>query len=474
MASLFLIIPLAVVIILNLFFRNVKKLALYVGILLSAAQVLAVLFFEKACQMCPLNVLKDYLVFNLSVDNLSLIMLMSIAIVAFTAFIVAGATMEDEDKLFNLSNLIIIALMGMNGVVMVTDLFSMYVFLEVVAVSSFILIAINKTSDSFEGSFKYLILSAVATILMLTAIALLLMVTGDTSFAVVRAILGSNYMSVISALAICAFAAGLFIKGGLVPFHGWLPDAYTSAPSSVSVFLAGIVTKTTGVYTIIRLFTGVFGFSDAIKSILLVIGAVTIVFGALAAIGQNNFKRMLAYSSISQVGYIILALGTGTALGLAGAIFHLFNHAVFKTQLFVNASAVEKTSGTMDMDKMGGFSAKMPVTGFTSVVGFLSCAGIPPFAGFWSKFVIVLALWNSGNIVYAFIAVIASLITLAYFLSMQRRVFFGKLREGFENLKEAPAGIIFASVLLALVTFLVGVFLPYIINTIILPIDRIM
>jgi multicomponent Na+:H+ antiporter subunit D len=281
---------------------------------------------------------------------------------------------------------------------------------------------------------------------------------------------GSNYLTI---LAVAIFIGGLSIKGGLVPFHGWLPDAYSSAPAGASVLLAGIVTKTTGIYTIIRLVTTVFGFTPQIKAVLLFVGALSIVVGALAALGQKDFKRMLAYSSISQMGYIILSLGTGTPLGLAGAVFHMFNHAIFKTQLFVNAAAVEEQTGTRDMDVMGGLSARMPVTGTTSVVAFLSTAGIPPLSGFWSKLIIIVAVWVSGYHFYAMVAVLASVITCAYFLSMQRRVFFGPLVEEFKNIKEAKMGILVPEVVLALLTIGIGLLFPYVLNSFILPIKSI-
>ena len=223
----------------------------------------------------------------------------------------------------------------------------------------------------------------------------------------------------------------------------------------------------------IRIVSEVFGFSETIKMILMIVGLISIFVGALAALGQNDFKRMLAFSSISQVGYIILSLGTGTALGVAGAIFHLFNHSIFKTQLFINSAAVEKQTGTRDMDSMSGLSNVMPVTGWTSIVAFLSTAGIPPLSGFWSKLIIVIALWKAGYYWFAGLAVIGSLITLAYFLYMQRRVFFGKINVNFKDIKEAGASLIIPAIILAAITLGVGIFFPYFINTIIVPVSSI-
>lgn len=254
-----------------------------------------------------------------------------------------------------------------------------------------------------------------------------------------------------------------------MPFHGWLPDAYTSAPSSISVLLAGIVAKVAGVYTLLRLVASVFGFDGRVKTVLLIIGALSVIIGALAALRQKNMKRMLAYSSISQMGYIVLGLGAGSGLGIVGAIFHIFNHAIFKSLLFVNAAAVERQVGTNNMNKMGGISSRMPVTGVTSLIGMLSTCGLPPFAGFWSKLIIVVALWQSADYVYAAIAVLASVITLAYFLSMQRRVFFGELAKGMDDLKEANFGISLSAIVLAFITTGVGILFPAVFTKLILP-----
>lgn len=467
MALLLILIPLASIILLNIGFKNaMTKLAIWLGLLVSLIQIALVVFNIDPASLSFFNF------FNLEVDNLSGVLLLSIGIVSFCSILVGNGTICCPKRKFNFLNLILLSMIGMNGIVMVRDLFSMYVFLEITAVSSFILIAHQEDKFSMEGSFKYLVLSAVATVMMLSSIAILLMFAGDTSFTTVRdAVQGMNNTLVLVATAL--FVGGLLIKGGLVPFHAWLPDAYSSASSGVSVLLAGIVTKTTGVYTMIRIVSEVFGFSETIKMILMIVGLLSIFIGALAALGQSDFKRMLAYSSISQVGYIILSLGTGTALGVAGAIFHLFNHSIFKTQLFVNAAAVEKQTGTKDMNSMSGLSNVMPITGWSSVIAFLSTAGIPPLSGFWSKLIIIIALWKAGYFVFAGLAIMGSLITLAYFLVMQRKVFFGKINVNFKDIKEARASIIIPAIILAIITVLVGVFFPYFINTIIVPINNV-
>jgi multicomponent Na+:H+ antiporter subunit D len=374
-----------------------------------------------------------------------------------------------EDERFKFKNLLLIMSIGMCGIVMARDIFSLYVFLEIAAITSFILIAFRRDISGLEGAFKYLILSAIATVLMLLSIAAILLVAKDTSFISIAEALGAPGRNPIITVAIAIFLSALFIKGGIFPFHGWLSDAYSSSPAPVSILLAGIVTKVAGVYTIMRVVL-LFGTNPAINNILLAVGTLSILIGAFAALTQDDFKRMLAYSSISQVGYIVLGIGAGSGLGIAAAIFHFFNHAMFKSLLFVNSAALEKETGTNSMSKLGGVAERMPVTGSTSIVGILSAAGMPPLAGFWSKLMIVIALWQAGRYAYSAIAVFAGLITLAYLLTMQRKVFFGKIADGLSGVREAGIDIIMPSIAIASIVILTGIFFPFIFQSFILPI----
>ncbi len=466
MQALFIIIPFFVLLILNLpYKKNWRKYSFYVGLFIALFQILlsltsGALIWNKIIQVFQINFITE-----LKIDYISLVVLFTIGLIAGTALWVGrflpGKNDPSRDD-FNFVNLIILAVMGMNGVVMVRDLFSLYVFLEITAVASFILISINRDKFAFEGAFKYLIMSALATIFMLAAIALIFMNTQDLSYGAVSGLLKNlgNNPNPQLILALILFITGFSIKAGVVPFHGWLPDAYSSASSPVSVFLAGIVTKVAGVYTLIRLSYDVFNNNPAIGNIMMLFGLLSIIIGAFAAIGQSDFKRMLAYSSISQIGYIIFAAGIGTPLALTGAMLHFFNHAIFKSSLFVNSAAVEKEAGTRDINKLGGLASKMPITGGTSIVSFLSTAGIPPLSGFWSKFIIILSAWITGFHSYAVIALLASILTLVYFLILQRRVFFGKLAIGFENIKEGNIGVTFPALILSGITILLGLLFP--------------
>lgn len=480
MAALFILVPVLVVVFLNLpHFRLGTRLALYLAGVACLAQGAAALLVPAAAWEGPGALprwldLPALLGTTFPVDALGRVVLLAIALVGLCAVLVARYAREDRQNAFRFGNLLLLAVAGMNGIVLARDLFVLYVFLEITAVASLVLIVLERGRAAFEGAFKYMILSAVATAMLLAAVALLLIVSGGTSFEVVARGLHAAEGSRLALVAVALFLCGLAIKAGVVPFHGWLPDAYTSAPPAVSVLLAGIVTKTTGVYTLVRLVDAVIGWAPAVRQALLALGMLSIVVGALGALAQRDLKRMLSYSSVSQVGYVVLGLGAGPGLGVAAAAFHLFNHAVFKTLLFVNAAAVEREARTRDMEALGGLSSRMPVTGATSVVAMLSTAGLPPFAGFWSKLLVVVAVWRAGHPLVAAAAVLLSVLTLAYLLAMQRRVFFGEPAPALAGVREAGGWALAPAVLLAAVTVALGLAAPWLFHTFLLPVGSIL
>ena len=198
-----------------------------------------------------------------------------------------------------------------------------------------------------------------------------------------------------------------------------------------------------------------------IMDVLTVIGILSMVIGVLLAIGQWDFKRLLAYHSISQVGYIILGLSLGTPLGILGGLFHLINHSVFKSLLFLTSGAVEYAAGTRDLHKLGGLRNKMPVTAGTNLVASMSIAGIPPFNGFWSKMIIIAACVQASHYWSAVWAVFASVITLASFLKIQKYVFFGELNRELtgKDIKEVPVSMLLAMIILSVLCMAMGLLL---------------
>lgn len=399
-------------------------------------------------------------------DGLSLLLVALIYLVAFcvTFFSAWFIDVEIPNRQAYYS-LILVSVGAMCGIVTATDFFTLYVFIEVLAVTSFALITTDDSAGGIEGALKYFLLTFPASALIIAGISMLLITLGSLSYENLRIFMASG----ISGTGTVTFAAalmtlGFLIKSGVVPFHTWAPDAYQGAYAPVSAHLGGIVTKISGVYAVIKmaaLLRFFDGRAQVVSEMLMFLGMLSIIVGALAALKQKNFKRMLAFSSISQIGYIVLAAGLGTKLAIMGALFHLVNHATFKTVLFLNSASVEKSAGTTDMDKLGGLEHSMPWTSWTSVVALLSTAGVPPLSGFWSKLIIILALWEAGLKVYAVLALLASIITLAYFMVMQRKVFFGKMTQAAESSPEVSAPMLAPVVFMSALIVALGLLFPY-------------
>jgi len=395
---------------------------------------------------------------QLALDGLSVLMLFVIALVSLASGLFSINYMEHYGGKANFYALFLIMVAGMNGLVLTTDLFNIYLFLEVAAVASYALVAFGLEHDELEASFKYLMLSAVASAFILLSIAVIFGLTGGLSFEAVSGGLAS--LDVKYPMAICAafFILGFGLKAALIPFHAWLPDAHPSAPAPISAMLSGLLIKVSGVYALTRVFIGVLGLTPALSKVLMWLGVISLVAAAFLALGQKDIKRMLAYSSISQVGLIVLGIGLGTPLGILGGLFHLFNHALAKGLLFLNSGSIMQSTGTRNLDEMGGLARRMPFTAATTLVGSLSIAGVPPLNGFWSKLIIIVALVQANQWAFAVIAVLASVLTLWYYLLIQRKAFFGKLGERWKDVKEAPFWMTASTAGLALLCIGTGVF----------------
>jgi multicomponent Na+:H+ antiporter subunit D len=460
MSDVILLLPFVALIIVNVLPRGARGHAWIAAAVVFGLQTAAAIILPfRVVDWSFLDPFEKAVGFTLKADSLAILLLLTAGIAGLASVLVARASCVQARARFAFANLVLIALIGINGIAMVRDLFTLYIFIEVTSVAAFIMVAVRDEGAALEGAWKYLILSAVASVLMLSGIGLLLMTTGGVSFDAASAALAAPTAEVWIATAL--FLCGLFVKSAMVPFHGWLADAYSEGPPAVSVFLAGIVTKASGIFALMRLAPAAMTGNGPGRMILLVVGAATAVGGAFLSLTQTDMKRMLAYSSISQMGYIVMALGGQPALALVAAAVHFFNHTVSKAQLFTNAAAVESQLGTRDMDRMGGIASRMPITGGTSAVATLSIAGLPPLAGFWSKLLIIIALWTAGQVVFAVIAVLTSLVTLAYFLSLQRKVFFGTILPEWSEVREAGAGYIVPALVLAGVTIAVGLGFPF-------------
>ena len=386
---------------------------------------------------------------DLRIDALASILLLVVNLVAFLNGLYSVEYMRSYSAKHRYYSLLLLMVAGMNGVVLAGDLFNLYVLMEIAAVASYALVAFGCAHEELEASFKYAVLGTLASTLILVAIAVVYGVTGSLNMVQIAGqieTLGdSTPLALAAALLLCGFA----LKAALVPFHTWLPDAHPSAPAPISAMLSGALIKALGVYVLARLVFNVLGAGDGELAALRWLGALSMVIGGVLAAGQSDIKRLFAYSSIGQVGYIALGLGLATPLGVVGALYHLVNHAVFKSLLFLNAGAVEHATGTRDLARLGGLARRLPVTGATSLVASLSIAGIPPFNGFFSKLIVVVACVQADAYGFALLAVIMSVVTLAYQLKVQRHAFLGPERAWTRKAGAEPRLMAAAMVVLA-------------------------
>lgn len=386
---------------------------------------------------------------DLRLDGLTTLLLIAVNGIGLAATLFSIDYMKMYTSKFRYYSLFLFMVAGMNGCVLTGDLFNLFVFMEITSIASYALVAFGCEHEELEASFKYMVLGSVASTFVLLGVAFVYAVTGTLNMAQMATQVAAGGMNLPLLFALGLFICGFGLKAALVPFHAWLPDAHPSAPAPISAMLSGVVIKAVGVYVLARLLFNVFGITDNLLLILRWLGAISMVVGVLLAVGQWDMKRLFAYHSISQIGYVVLGLGIGTPLGIVGGLFHMVNHSVFKSLLFLNAGAVEYATGTRDLKRLGGLAQRMPVTGVTSMIASMSIAGIPPFNGFWSKLIIIVACVQAGYYGMAAWAVFVSLMTLASFLKVQKYAFFEAAREALGDVRRIPLAMGLAMVLLA-------------------------
>ncbi|MEA3253952.1 MAG: proton-conducting transporter membrane subunit [Chloroflexota bacterium] len=418
--------------------------------------------FYRLGQSSPLGI-------DLALDGLSLLMLIVIGIVCFAASLFSVNYMERYTAKPRYYVLFMLMLAGMNMVVLGADLVNLYVGIEIAALACYALVAFGVEREYLEASFKYQVMGTVGTMCILLGMAFLYRETGSLSIVESHRVLSSQGPNPILLVSGALFLAGFALKAAFMPFHAWLPDAHSAAPSPVSAVLSGIFIKVIGLYGMVRVFFAMFGMTATVSWILMVVASISIILGAFLALNQWDLKRLLAYCTISQMGYILLGLAIATPLGIVGALFHLINHALFKSLFFMNAGSIEMQTGTRDLKELGGLNQRMPVTGTTYAIGFFSVSGMPPFSGFWSKLIIIIAAIQAGYTGFAVVAAVGAIVTMAYFLKVGKNVFFGSLAEKWQEVKEAPLLMCIPMVILAAACLGVGIAFPWIIDNFIRP-----
>jgi len=395
-------------------------------------------------------------------DGLTVLMLLVVNIIGSMSLLYSVDYIRKFTSPAFYYTLFCLLLAGLNGMVISGDLFNLFVFLEITSIASYSLVAFGTEAEELEAAFKYLVLGSVASSLILLAIGMLLGHVSTLNMADISRSLSNSAAPDLVFYCLALFIAGFALKSGLVPFHAWLADAHPAAPAPMSAMLSGVVIKTMGVYALCRVIFNIIGFNSAVSSVLTWLGIISMAIGVLLAIGQWDFKRLLAYHSISQIGYVVFGIGLGTPLGIAGGLFHLFNHSLFKSLLFLNSGSVEFSTATRRLDKLGGLSSQMPVTSATSLVASLSIAGIPPLCGFWSKLLIIIAAFQANNFIGGWVCIAVAMVTLASFLKVQKYAFNRKAKEVSSNIKEVPFFMLLAMVVLAILCIAIGLwFWPF-------------
>ncbi len=345
--------------------------------------------------------------------------------------------------------LVLVNLGGLNGFAVAGDLFNLFVFMELLSVSAYALVAAGRAPGSALAALKYLLPGAVSSLLVLFSIGIVFALTGSLNMADAGSRLAAADAQAATMLAVAAFAAGFMVKAALFPLHFWLPDAHSVAPGPVSALLSALVIKV-GVIGLLR--AGLlFGeaAAPALGQVLTLLGAVAIVAGAVAATVQRELKRLLAYSTVSNVGYIALGLGLATTASVAGSLVHVAYHGVTKAGVFLAAAALVERSGLHDIDDLRGLGHRMPWTATALSAGMVALAGVPPTAAFVGKWQIALGALEAQRPLLIAVALGGALLALGYGIRVINTLFFrSPTHARVVAAREAPVSMVLPLILL--------------------------
>lgn len=397
------------------------------------------------------------------IDALNALVLLIITSISTVVLIAADTSIQTElaptrHTLFYINYLLCLA--GMLGITATGDAFNVFVFLEVSSLSTYTLIALGKDRHALWASYQYLIMGTIGATFILIGIGLMYMVTGTLNMydLATRLPAVEDTRTVYTAFAF--FFVGVCLKLALFPLHLWLPNAYAYAPSVVTAFLAATATKV-AIYVMIRFIFSVFGVEFSLnhfpmQQLLVVLALLGVFVGSAVAIYQNNVKRLFAYSSVAQIGYMILGFSLATPAGLMATLLHMFNHALMKGALFMALGAVMYRVGSVSLDALQGLGRRMPWTMAAIVAGGLSLIGVPLTVGFVSKWYLVLAVLEKGWWPLAVLILLGSLLAVVYVWRLVETAYFKPAPEGSDK-QEAPLMILIPVWLLVAANFYFGI-----------------
>lgn len=400
---------------------------------------------------------------TLVADLLGAVMVVITAITGLATVIYTLSEIPERLERLGFHALLQTLLMGVCGAFVTGDLFNLYVWFEVMLISSFGLLVLGASREQLDGGIKYVLLNLVSTIMFLAGTGLLYGLTGTLNMAdlhlAVREVENTGLLTTVAVMFMVAFG----VKAALFPLFFWLPASYHTPPVAVSAIFAGLLTKV-GVYALIRMFTLVFdqdvGFTH---TILLWASVVTMVTGVLGAAAMNDFRRILSFHIISQIGYMVLGLALYTPLGLMGAVFYLVHHIIVKANLFFVAGVAKRIAGSTDLARIGGLYAHAPVLAFLFLIPAFSLAGFPPLSGFWAKYVVVKAALDLEMWFVAGVSLAVGLLTIFSMTKIWGSVFWPAHPDGVKpRLSDLPMGdrmaLMLPIVALAALTCIIGLF----------------
>lgn len=406
---------------------------------------------------------------TLTMDGLGLFLAVTVLVLGILVTLFSSAYMQaeiGEEKFYALLTAMVGTIIGLGCA---TDLFNLWLWFEAMAITSYFLVAFYRDQKaSLEAGFKYMVQSATGSTLVMLGIALAFAATGTLRLDLLRQ--AAQSADPLLQVAGALFIIGFGVKTALVPLHTWLPDAHSQAPSGISAMLSGIVIEA-GLVAMLRSLGFLYAASHAWGILLLVFGVLNLVVGNLMALRQTQVKRLLAYSSLSHVGYMLIGFGMafvfGSANGAIGGFFHLFNHALMKGLAFLSAGALlyalyiaNGHHGPLTLDDLNGASKRYPVTAFTFSLAVLALGGLPPLAGFMSKWQIFVAGVETGSTVALILVIFAALnsvLSLGYYAPIVNRLYRGQPSQ--KVLEGKPISPLMAApmVLLALAIVVIGV-----------------
>ncbi len=387
---------------------------------------------------------------------------MSALIVLFSI----GDMEEDKMKLDSYYMHLLFVEGAMAGIVLAGDLITFFIFWEIMSWTSYFLV-IYGGKKSLDAGYKYIIMSVIGAYAMFIAMALLYGKAHSLVYADVANVLATSSPS-FTIWVVVLLAIGLFVKAAVMPLHTWLPDAHSEAPSPVSPLLSGVLIKmgAYGLFIVLyafltvnlagKIMPKVFS-TPVLLYIIQWLAGLSIVLATFLAIMQEDAKRLLAYSSISQIGYVVLGIATATSLGVAGGLFHALNHAIFKGLLFLAVGSVIYRTGTRNLSELGGLVKKMPFTFVALLVGIIALAGVPPMSGFVSKWMIYEALLQKKEVFLLIMAFVGSTGAFLYVYRLVHSIFLGQLPQKYENVKDVPIIMQIPMWVLAILTMVFGV-----------------